>query len=410
MKLLIKSHDATRNNQIMTNTMPDLQELLARLVSAPSVSCTNASIDTSNKAVIELLDNWFSSLGFNTFIQTVDEATEKYNLIASIGQGQKGLVLAGHTDTVPCDDYLWQHDPFRLLNKDNRFYGLGIADMKAFFALIIEALRPLDLKKLQQPLVILATCDEETSMAGAKAIASPSQQTQNGILQTGLQHTRYAVIGEPTGLQPVRMHKGMMMQSIKLSGQAGHSSNPALGHNALEAMHAVISNLMQWRNELQQKYRNPLFEVPVPTLNFGHIHGGDNPNRICGHCELQIDIRPLPGMSVTDLSHELHQRLHELLSQEKIKIEITPLFDGVDAVETDANSELVKFIEQQTDTAAGAVAFGTEAPFYNAMGLQTMIMGPGDIAQAHQPDEYLSHKNIKPFIHTLDSLIKHFCM
>jgi len=389
----------------MPNKLPNLTKLLAQLIETPSVSCTNAHIDQSNKAIIELLENWFSSLGFTTYIQTVDKLTEKYNLIASIGQGNDGLILAGHTDTVPYDDYLWQHDPFKLIEKNNRFYGLGIADMKAFFALIIETIRELDLNTLKQPLIILATCDEETSMAGAKEIAA--QPKMNGI---DLHNARYAVIGEPTGLKPIRMHKGMMMQSIKLTGSAGHSSNPALGHNALEAMHRVITNLMQWRDELQEKYQNPLFEVPVPTMNFGHIHGGDNPNRICGHCELQIDIRPLPGMSVTDLANELHQRLHMLLIKDEIKLEITPLFDGVDAIETSANSELVKFIEKQTCREAGAVAFGTEAPFYNAMGMDTIILGPGYIEQAHQPDEFLALENIKPFNQTLKHLIKHFCL
>ena len=389
----------------MPNKLPDLTTLLTQLVETPSVSCTNTRIDQSNKAIIELLENWFSGLGFTTHIQTVDKHTEKYNLIASIGQGNKGLILAGHTDTVPYDDYLWQHDPFKLIEQDNRFYGLGIADMKAFFALIIETIRELDLSTLKQPLIILATCDEETSMAGAKAIAA--QPNINGI---NLHNARYAVIGEPTGLKPIRMHKGMMMQSIKLTGSAGHSSNPALRHNALEAMHKVISNLMQWRDELQEKYHNPLFEVPVPTMNFGHIHGGDNPNRICGHCELQIDIRPLPGMSVIDLAHELHQRLQILLIKDEIKLEITPLFDGVDAIETSANSELVKFIEKLTSSEAGAVAFGTEAPFYNAMGMETIILGPGYIEQAHQPDEFLALENIAPFNQTLMNLIKHFCL
>ncbi len=395
----------------MQTKLPDLTTLLAQLVATTSVSCTNANVDQSNKALIELLDNWFTQLGFRTCVQTVDAATEKYNLIATIGQGANGLVLAGHTDTVPYDDYLWQHDPLKLLDADNRFYGLGIADMKAFFALVIESIRDIDLDRLKQPLIVLATCDEETSMAGAKAIAAPVADTSaEDISQTDIHRARYAVIGEPTGLQPVRMHKGMMMQSIKLTGSSGHSSNPALGNNALEAMYKVIGNLMQWREELQQQYHNPLFEVPVPTMNFGHICGGDNPNRICGHCELQIDIRPLPGMSVIDLSHELNQRLHQMLANEQIKLETTALFDGVDAVETDANSELVKFIEKETGTEAGAVAFGTEAPFYNTMGIDSIILGPGNIAQAHQPDEYLEQKNIKPYKQTIRRLIQQFCL
>ncbi len=371
---------------------------LTQLIATPSISCTDTRIDQSNRAVIELLHDWFETLGFNCQVQNVDAQSGKYNLIASIGSGDRGLVLAGHTDTVPFDAGRWQHDPFRLTEADSRLYGLGITDMKSFFALVVEALRDIDLYKLRQPLIILATCDEETSMAGAKAVA-----------RHGLGNARYAVIGEPTALKPVRMHKGIMMQSIRLCGRSGHSSNPAYGVNAMEAMHKVMGNLLQWREELQQRHRNPLFEVPVTTLNFGHIHGGDNPNRICGQCELQIDIRPLPGITIEELSQQLQMRLHELLDGEAVQLEITPLFDGIDAMETPATSELVRFAEQQTASESQAVAFGTEAPFYNAMGIDTIVLGPGSIAQAHQPDEYLELATINPYVDTLRKLIRRFC-
>lgn len=387
----------------MPSDLPKLEHLLKQLIAIPSVSCTNTEIDQSNRTVVDQLQVWLTELGFNTRLQCVDEASGKYNLIASIGQGNEGLILAGHTDTVPYDDALWQSDPFMLAESNNRFYGLGMADMKSFFALIIEALRDIDLRRLQQPLIILATADEETSMAGAKAIARHGNKF-------GGASARYAVIGEPTNLKPVRMHKGMMMQSIRVVGSAGHSSNPALGHNALESMHKVITELMQWRDQLQSQYHNPLFEVPVPTMNFGHIHGGDNPNRICGHCELQIDIRPLPGMQVETLRDEMQQRLHQLLAEEPVKLELTSLFDGVDAVETPATSELVAFIEKHTNHQSEAVAFGTEAPYYNRMGVDTIILGPGNIAQAHQPDEYLALETIKPYVNTLRQLISRFCL
>ena len=386
----------------MHTNLPKLDTLLAQLVAAPSVSCTDQAIDQSNLQVVDCLEGWFSQLGFHTQVQTVDEANGKYNLIASIGTGEQGLVLAGHTDTVPCDDALWNSDPFKMTEANGRFYGLGMADMKSFFAFIVEALRDVDLDKLKQPLIILATSDEETSMAGAKAI------TRHGEA-FGVSHARYAVIGEPTSLKPVRMHKGMMMQSIRLIGSSGHSSDPALGHNALESMHKVITELMRWREQLQSRYNNPLFEIPVPTMNFGHIHGGDNPNRICGHCELQIDIRPLPGMHVAELRHEMQQRLQHLLAEEPVKLELGNLFDGIDAVETPATSKLVKFVEQQTASEAQAVAFGTEAPYYNSMGMDTVVLGPGSIAQAHQPDEYLALNTITPFTQILKRLIAHFC-
>lgn len=380
----------------------NIKLLIKELLSTPSISCTSEDIDQGNLHVINLLADWFESLGFHCEIQMLDEKKNKANLIATIGSGNNGLVLSGHTDTVPYDESRWQVEPFGLTEKDDRFYGLGSCDMKSFFAVIIEALKKIDLNKLQQPLIILATADEETSMSGAKAIARHADKL-------GVSNARTAIIGEPTGLKPVRMHKGMLMEAIQLVGQAGHSSDPALGNNALEAMYKVMSELLRWRKELQSKYNNPLFEVPVPTMNFGHIHGGDNPNRICGSCELQIDIRPLPGMKLADLRTEMQTRLKNVLQGTGIKFKTIPLTDGFDAMNTDKNAEIVKLAEKMTRSESQVVAFGTEAPYFNDIGLQTIVMGPGSINQAHQPDEYIEKKTLDPAVDVIRQLIVHYC-
>ena len=169
--------------------------------------------------------------------------------------------------------------------------------MKGFFAVVLEALRGLDLASLKRPLVLLATADEESGMCGARSLARLERRLG-----------RHALIGEPTGLRPVRLHKGITMEAIRIQGRSGHSSDPALGNNALEGLHRVMGELLAWRQSLQAQHRNPLFAVEVPTLNLGHVHGGDNPNRICGQCELHIDIRPLPGMSLEDLREALDRR------------------------------------------------------------------------------------------------------
>ena len=378
---------------------PKLEELMQQLIALPSISCTNPALDQGNRNVINTLASWLEDLGFRTDIQPLNTDGSKANLIATIGKGSNGLVLAGHTDTVPYDENRWNSDPFRLTEANGRLYGLGTADMKSFFALIIEAIRELDLSSLQQPLIILATADEETSMSGARALNAGH-----------LPGARFALIGEPTGLKPVRMHKGMMMEAIKLTGLSGHSSNPALGYSALEAMHRVMTELLKWRDELQQSNSNPLFEIPVPTMNLGHIHGGDNPNRICGHCELQIDIRPLPGMKLADLRYELNQRLQTTLAGTMISYETLALFDGVPAIETPADSALVKAVEKLTGASSEAVAFSTEAPFYNKLGMDSVVLGPGSINQAHQPDEYLALEQIKPTVKLIQDLVKQFCM
>ena len=236
-------------------------------------------------------------------------------------------------------------------------------------------------------------------MCGAKA-----------LVDTHRRLGRHAVIGEPTGMRPVRLHKGIGMEAIRLTGRSGHSSDPALGVNALDGMYLVMAELIDWRSELQQRYRNPLFAVDVPTINLGHIHGGDNPNRICAHCELHFDIRPLPGMDLAELRGEIDRRIGARLQDSGLRFERVSLFEGIPAMETPAQSPIIQAAESLTGYAAGAVAFGTEGPYLNALGMQTVIMGPGSIEQAHQPDEFLALEQIEPAKRILRGLIRRFCM
>lgn len=384
---------------IMKTSIPNLLNMISELIAIPSVSCVNPQLDQSNKPVIEKLATWCESLGFHCEILPVPDQTDKYNLLATLGFGDGGLVLAGHTDTVPYNVDQWTSDPFHLTEKDNHLYGLGIADMKAFFALALVAAAQFQTKRLRHPLIILATADEESSMNGAKA-----------LVQLGKPKARYAIIGEPTSLRPVRMHKGILMEAIHLKGQSGHSSDPSLGNSALEGMYRVIGSILQWRQELQMNHQNPLFKVPMPTLNLGHIHGGDNPNRICAHCELHIDLRPLPGMKLQQLRETLHNRIHKTLDNSGLETHFFPLFDGIEAMETPADSELVKTAERLTQHQAEAVAFGTEAPYLQALNIQTIVLGPGNIEQAHQPNEFLALDRLQPTIGLLTQFINEFCV
>ncbi|MFZ2288416.1 MAG: acetylornithine deacetylase [Halopseudomonas yangmingensis] len=379
--------------------LPSLKQQFAALLASPSISCTQPDYDQSNLGVIHLLADWLNELGFACQIQPIDGYPGKANLIATLGSGPGGLVLAGHTDTVPCNPDRWQSDPFSLREADNRWYGLGSCDMKGFFPLIIEAVRHYRASDFHRPLIVLATADEESSMSGARALVADS-----------LHAARHAVIGEPTGLKPIRLHKGILMERIDIIGQAGHSSDPSLGHNALEAMHAVISDLLTLRAGWQKQWHNPLFSVPVPTMNLGCIHGGDNPNRICARCALEFDIRPLPGMDPEQLRSDIRSRLSQLAAELQVQIDYQPLFPGVPPMDTAADAELVRLCEQLTGYSAGAVAFATEGPFLNQLGMQTLILGPGDIAQAHQPDEYLGLERIDPMLAILRGLIERFCL
>ncbi|WP_371231587.1 acetylornithine deacetylase [Pseudomonas sp. QE6] len=378
-------------------SLPPLKQRFAELIALPSVSCTQAALDQSNRPVVERLAGWLDELGFACELQEVSPG--KCNLIAVLGGGPGGLVLAGHTDTVPCDEALWSSDPLRLDERDGRWFGLGACDMKGFFALAIEAVLPLLEQPLKQPLILLATCDEESSMAGARALAAAGQPLG-----------RAAVIGEPTNLKPIRLHKGVMMERIDIVGQSGHSSDPSLGRSALEAMHAAIGELLALRGEWQREFANPQFSVPQPTLNLGCIHGGDNPNRICGQCALEFDLRPLPGMQPEALRQAIRERLRPVVERHAVQLDYRPLFPAVPPFEEAADSELVRIAESLTGHHAEAVAFGTEAPYLQQLGCQTLVLGPGDIACAHQPDEHLALERIEPTVELLRGLIRHYCL
>ena len=383
----------------MSTSHKHVYSQLRQLIETPSVSSTDSRWDQGNRAVIDLLASWLSDLGFEVEIQAVTANGDKANLIATLGKGPGGLVLAGHTDTVPFDEGRWQSNPLALTERDNRLYGLGSTDMKGFFPLAIAAATAFSADSLKQPLILLATADEESSMNGARQLAA-----------AGRPKARAAIIGEPTSLVPVRMHKGIMMEAVRVTGQAGHSSDPTLGNSALEGMHAVIGDLIAYRQELGTRYHHAFFNIAVPTLNLGCIHGGDSPNRICGKTELHFDLRMTPGGDNATVRAEIEQRMHVLAQQHQLDIDLRSLIDSIEPFEQQANTELVQLAETLTGHTAEAVAFATEAPFLQQLGMETIVMGPGSIDRAHQPDEYLELDQIQPCITLLQQCIRHYCL
>ena len=378
---------------------PPLLTMLRSLIETPSVSCTTAALDQSNIGVINQLATWLESLGFTTTVQPLPNLPGKANLIATRGRGTGGLVLAGHTDTVPYDDTHWSQSPFSLTERDGRLYGLGTCDMKGFFPIAIEAARQFAGQDFKAPLTIVATSDEESSMAGARCLAAAD-----------IPKPQYAVVGEPTDFRPIFAHKGFMMLSISLQGSSGHSSDPELGRNALDAMHCVMGELLAFRAQLGAAHRNPAFTVSVPTLNLGCLTAGDNPNRICDHADLQIDLRLLPGMDTAATIAALEIRLARSAEAHGTTIKMCPVSPPVSPFSTPSDGKLVRALERLSGTSAGTVAFGTEGPFLQALGMETVIFGPGSIHQAHQPNEYLATDRIQPAVDVLTQLIAEVCV
>ncbi|MFV0449248.1 MAG: acetylornithine deacetylase [Vibrio sp.] len=375
--------------------LPSFLEVYEGLISTSSISSTDSRWDEGNEQVISKLADWCSALGFQ--VDVVQVAPGKQNLIAKKGEGEGGLLLSGHSDTVPFDEGRWNYNPYALTEANNRFYGLGTADMKGFFAFILEAVKKVDWSKQKKPLYILATCDEETTMLGARHF------TQNTPFKPD-----YCIIGEPTSLVPVRGHKGHVANAIRVTGKSGHSSNPALGVNAIEIMHEVLYALMQLRDKLVKEYHHPGFDIPSPTLNLGHIHGGDSPNRICGCCELHYDVRPLPGISLDGLDNMLRSALTQVQEKWPGRIEIEPLHDAIPGYECQHDHPFIAGISEITGVEAQTVNYCTEAPFLQEL-CPTLVMGPGSIDQAHQPDEFLAFEFIDPTINILSKAMYKYC-
>lgn len=371
---------------------------IRELIGIPSVSSADPALDMSNRAVLERLADMLQAAGFRVEWLAVAGQEGKFNLVATLGDGPGGLVLSGHSDTVPYDEHAWSSDPFTLTERDGRLYGLGTADMKSFFALILAAVAEHSARDLKRRLIVVATADEETGMSGARALAESGPDLADVVL-----------IGEPTSLRPVRVHKGIIAERIVLEGRSGHSSNPALGVSALDGMRAVLNELAALREDLAARHRSDAFEVPYPTLNFGRIQGGDNPNRICAECTLDIDCRFLPGMSLDEMRNGIRERVRRSVGGSGLTVRVEPLFHGIDAMNTPADSDFVRAVERLTGQEAGAVAFATEAPIFAAAGCEVVVAGPGSIDQAHQPDEYLELAAIPPAVDLLSRLIGRYC-
>lgn len=375
-------------------------DLLSQLVSTPSVSSVNPTFDMGNRIISELLGNRLTDTGCRVELMPVPSTgPERFNVVASFGEGPVGIVLGGHTDTVPIDEDQWLTEPFSGEVQENRLYGVGSSDMKGFFAAVLGLLSELNSSKLDKSIVVLCTADEESSMAGAKA-----------LVHEGIPQAKFALIGEPTGNQPIRMHKGILMESIRVQGSSGHSSDPRLGNSALEAMHKILHKLMEYRTALQRKFENKLFTYPHPTINFGAIRGGDNPNRICAECELHLDARVVPGLSVDQVREEIRDIASRVAEDRGVDVFFEALFDGIEALETPAASHIVKCCENLTGIAAGTVDFGTEGPFLTQLGMETVIMGPGDIRLAHQPNEYIDLVQLEEFQSLLSKLVHQLCV
>ncbi len=310
---------------------------------------------------------------------TVIVRTKDHEAASTPGTPVPGLSLSGHLDVVPADEPEWTSDPFVLTEREGMLYGRGASDMKGFVALAINRFRSTVQDHPSAPLALLLTRDEELGTIGAHHWA----KTWNGApLPTDM------LVGEPTELRVVTMHKGFVQLRITLTGIPAHSGYPHLGKSAIEPAGTVLIALTELRRSLDAErpdYSEHFPAVPYPALNIGRVHGGSAVNVVPDHCAIDVGIRLLPTMTGDQMCDRVRAAVADALGDTPFALDLIsdspPMW--LDA-ETDLSSALRAEVQQQeTET----VSYATDAGWFQTVGYRCVIFGPGSIAVAHKPNE-----------------------
>ncbi|HTW65710.1 MAG TPA: acetylornithine deacetylase [Bryobacteraceae bacterium] len=377
----------------------DSETLLAKLVSFDTTS------RFSNLELIRFVRDYLAQHGIEGRV-IEDRGGAKASLFASIGGTDRpGFLLAGHTDVVPADGQAWTTDPFQLHRRDGRLYGRGSADMKGFLACVLSAVPRFLNQPLRTPIHLAFTCDEEVGCGGLRRLLEDS-----GKLPI---HATMGIVGEPTSMRPVIGHKGKLAFRVEARGQACHSSNPSAGVNAIECAAELIAFIRRLNQQKQREgLLDPSYQVPHTTLQVGTVQGGTVLNTVPAECVFDFEIRYLPE----DRPEHILDRIRSFATAE-----IEPAMKAVNTscgfvfqeqssypgLSLAPDAEVIPFVQSLLDSSAspGKVAFGTEAGLYQQRcGIPMVVCGPGDIANAHQPDESIDAAQLAACDRFLDRL------
>jgi acetylornithine deacetylase len=359
-------------------------DILERLIAFPSVS------SQSNLTLIQWIRDYLAELGVAVTLVPAPDGQPKANLWATIGPDRPGgIVLSGHTDVVPVEDQPWSSDPFTLIRRDGKFYGRGTSDMKGFIALALALVPDMLARPLKTPIHLAFSYDEELGCLGAPSLIAE--------LGRRFHKPSLAIIGEPTSMRLGTRHKGCYSFETDVIGRDGHSSQTHKGANAIVAAAEIIGELERIAEDLRNTgLQDANFEPPYSTINVGKIHGGTALNIIARHCQVQWDFRATPGADPNLLvlprlqrfvAETVLPRLQRVAPEADIvtrsRVRVPPLTEEKDG----AAEALVKFLTGANETIG--MAFATEAGQFQEAGLSAIVCGPGSIAQAHQPDEFI---------------------
>ena len=377
------------------------REILDRLVSFPTVS------RDTNIPLIDWVEGFLSEHGIESH-RMPDETGTKHALFASVGpDAPGGVVLSGHTDVVPVDGQDWVTDPWVVTEKDGKLYGRGTCDMKGFDALALNAMAKASRMDLKRPLQIAFSFDEEIGCEGAP----PLIEAMQGVVP----RADLAIIGEPSMMKVVTGHKGSTGFKVHVRGFEVHSS---ILHTGVSAI-LESAKLIQWINV--QNARNQAkepdefaasFTPPWTTLHAGMISGGTAHNITAKDCHWDIEFRVVPGES----ADEWAEKFLEIVAQVEAEMQktapssqiTTDRYFGVPGLKPETDGAAEALARRLTgDNATHVVSYGTEAGHFQNAEYSSVICGPGDIAQAHQPNEFLTIEQLNAGEAFLDKLLEY---
>jgi acetylornithine deacetylase len=361
--------------------------MLRRLVGFDTVS------RKSNLAAIEFIRDYLDGHGIASRL-TFDDAGGKANLFATIGPPDRpGIILSGHSDVVPVDDQAWSSDPFVLRESEGLFYGRGAVDMKGFIAVALAMVPELKSRAVAAPVHLAFSYDEEVGCIGVSRL----------IEQIGMAEARpfACVVGEPTGMVPITGQKGLQVRRCRVKGREAHSSRTPYGVNAVEAAAELIAKIRSIGRRIQLDGPfDPAFDPPYSTVHCGTVHGGTVQNIVPSHCDFTYEIRNLPGHDPEPLLAEIERHARDSLEPEMKQVDPEAGFAFFDRArlpdyEIAESHSAVVLVKQALGTGrAGRASYMTEAGLFGRAGIPTVICGPGHIAQAHEPDEFIARSEL----------------
>ena len=346
--------------------------MLSSLVAFPSV------VGSPNGALVDFVRDYLAEFGVSSSVIVGPEG-DRYNLFATIGPvDRQGYILSGHLDVVPAKESGWAGDPFRLRRRDGLLIARGAVDMKGFVAAVLAAVPQLVRLDLERPVHIALSYDEEAGCRGVPHLIDK--------LLTLCAPPLGCIVGEPSGLVPVLRHKGKAALRVAARGTSGHSSRPDLGSNAIHLLlPALQAAVAEAAAQSEKGPTDPHFEPPYSTLQIGRIEGGEALNIIPDHASAEIEARAIAGVDPLAL---LGPVLREVAAREDLHADIIASYPPL---ALDREHPLASLIGELSGRApCPAVSYGTEAGLFQAAGIPSIVCGPGDIARAHKPEEFIT--------------------